>query len=112
MHIHISSFLPFPKTQNIIASSTLYITARTLDLTIPNRRPLSINLSLSDGEIASHVASTYQSKAKPTLSEEELDQNKARDTARTLQLKRQRDFDVDGAGAEWEIGSGVVVVFL
>jgi hypothetical protein len=106
------SCLLFPKTPNIIASSTLYITARTLDLTIPNHRPLSINLSLSDGEIASHVASTYHSKAKATLSEEELDQSKARDTARTLQLKRQRDFDVDNAAAEWKTGSVVVVVFL
>jgi hypothetical protein len=28
-----------------------------------------------------------------------------------LQLKRQRDFDVDGAEAEWKIGSGIVEIY-
>lgn len=31
---------------------------------------------------------------------------------RALRLKRQRDFDVEGAEAEWRVGEGEVVVFV
>jgi hypothetical protein len=31
---------------------------------------------------------------------------------RALRLKRQRDFDVEGAEAEWRLGSGEVVVYV
>ena len=37
---------------------------------------------------------------------------KDQETSRTLQLKRQRDFDVDGAEAEWKVGSEVVIIYL
>ena len=29
-----------------------------------------------------------------------------------LMLKRQRDFDVDGASAEWRVQEGVVLIFV
>jgi hypothetical protein len=76
-----------------------------LELTVPDHRRLLIDLSLSDAEIASRVGASYsQSAAEWKARQEE-------ETKAVLQLKRQRDFDVDGAEAEWKIGSGIVEIY-
>jgi hypothetical protein len=95
----------------MIASSTLHISPRALELTIPDRRPLIIDLSLSDAEIESRTGAAYS----PTSSDTEVHKWKTRqqeETKAVLQLKRQRDFDVDGAEAEWKIGSGVIEIYV
>ena len=79
---------------------------------IPNRRHLIIDVSLSDAEIASRTAASYSGS---TLSDAEADKWKARqqeETTTALQLKRQRDFDVEAAEAEWKIGSGIVEIYV
>jgi len=64
-------------------------------------------LAPSDAEIVSRISSSINQA--PSDSQQTL---KDQETARTLQLKRQRDFDVDGAQAAWELGSEVVVIYL
>ncbi|KAF8154081.1 pre-RNA processing PIH1/Nop17-domain-containing protein [Crassisporium funariophilum] len=122
-------------SQALVQGSTLDIEPRRLLLSIPHRRPLDIDLSLSDAEIVSRIAGSNASAAADTtttapsppsstrkepealalqkqLEDEERTKRKEEETARTLKLKRLRDFDVDGAAAEWMVGSGVVVVHL
>ncbi len=97
----------------MIASSTLHISPRTLELTIPGRRPLIIDLSISDAEIAVRAGASYSSI--PSASDAEIDKWKTRqqeETTAALKLKRERDFDVDGAEAEWKIDSGIVEIYL
>jgi hypothetical protein len=66
-------------------------------------------LAPSDAAIVSRLSSSYT--ATQTLSD--LQQaRKEQQTSRILQLKRERDFDVDGAQAEWKVGSEVVVIYL
>jgi len=93
----------------MIASSTLHVSPRTLELVIPGRRPLIIDLSISDAEIAVRTGASY------SASDAEIDEWKTRQqevTTAVLKLKRERDFDVDGAEAEWKIGSGIVEIYL
>ena len=78
---------------------------------MPKRPTLDIDLALSDAEIAARVGGVYAQLPKP-LSDEERHSRKQEETTRVLQLKRQRDFDVDGAEAEWKIGSDTVTIFL
>lgn len=95
----------------MIASATLHISPRALELIIPGRQPLLFDLSLSDAEIASRIGSSYSKSISP--SDAEVQKWKLRqqdDTTATLKLKRQRDFDVDGAEAEWKIGTSTVVI--
>ncbi|KAF8901052.1 pre-RNA processing PIH1/Nop17-domain-containing protein [Gymnopilus junonius] len=101
----------------LIQSSTLDIEPRRMVLAISKRPTLDINLALSDAEIAARVGALYasfspSSTAKPKSLEEEKDKRKQEETTRLLQLKRQRDFDVDGAEAEWKVGSDTVTVYL
>lgn len=53
-------------------------------------------------------------KAKAAAADQEMqrENRKEADTTRTLQLKRQRDFVVDGAEAEWEVGGEKVVIYV
>jgi hypothetical protein len=61
---------------------------------------LDIDLDISDAEITSRI---HNSEIK----------DKTEETTRTLlQLKRQRDFDVDNTKAEWRVAEGVLTVFV
>ena len=51
-------------------------------------------------------------KAKAADLEAQRENRKEADTTRTLQLKRQRDFVVDGAEAEWVVGGEKVVIYV
>ncbi|KAJ3500356.1 hypothetical protein NLJ89_g9834 [Agrocybe chaxingu] len=87
------------ETHALVESSTLDVEPRRFTLLIsptPSfpRRTVDVDLSLSDADILSRLPSS-QSK-----------------TSRVLELKRERDFDVDGARAEWVVGSGVVKIWV
>ncbi|KDR74195.1 hypothetical protein GALMADRAFT_100012 [Galerina marginata CBS 339.88] len=95
----------------LVQKSELDIEPRRLILSVPNRPTLDIDLSLSDAEIASRVGTVHAS-APSAKSDPEKDKRKEEETTRVLKLKRQRDFDVDGAEAEWKVGSGSVVIYV
>jgi len=59
-------------------------------------------------------SSTSNSTPKGQGADQEArrENRKEADTTRTLQLKRQRDFLVDGAEAEWEVGGEKVVIYV
>ena len=97
------------QTRVLTQSSSLDIEPRRLTLSIPSRRTLDIDLAPSDAEIVSRISTIYI--AAQTLSDSQQTR-KDQETSRTLQLKRQRDFDVDGAEAEWRVGSEVVIIYL
>jgi len=83
------------------------VEARRITLAVPNRRTLDIDLDISDAEIASRVSGLF---AATKLSDQE--KRKEVETTRMLQLKRQRDFQVDNTDAEWKIGTDTVSIFL
>src|SRR5271168_1940047 len=85
---------------------------RVVSLSIPDQRTLDIDLSLSDAEIVSRISFSINAAApqKPLTDSQET--RKDQETSRTLQLKRQCDFDVDAAEAEWKTGTEVVVICL
>ncbi|KAF8964816.1 pre-RNA processing PIH1/Nop17-domain-containing protein [Flammula alnicola] len=94
-------------TYSLVQRSSLYIEPRRITLSVPNRCTLDINVALSDAEIASGT------RLKDEGADERQSEKRREDqTMRTLQLKRERDFEVDGAEAEWKVGSGTVVVYL
>lgn len=102
--------VPFAnQTRALTQSSSLDIEPRRFTLSIPSRRTLDIELAPSDAEIVSRISAT--NTAAQTLSDSQRTR-KDQETSRTLQLKRQRDFDVDGAEAEWKVGSEVVIIYL
>lgn len=94
-------------THDLVKSSMLDIEHRRLILNIPGRPSLDINLELPDAEIVaktppqSHGAMLATSQ---TPGQDSIQNN-------TLTLKRQRDFNVDGARAEWRVADKVLVVF-
>ena len=51
-------------------------------------------------------------KGKAADLEEQRENRKEAETTRTLQLKRQRDFEVDRAEAEWVVGGEKVVIYV
>jgi len=61
---------------------------------------------------SSSSTSNSTPKAKVADQETQRENRKEADTTRTLQLKRQRDFVVDGAEAEWEVGGEKVVIYV
>ena len=102
--------IPFiNQTRDLTQSSSLDIEPRRLTLSIPSRRTLDIDLAPSDAEIVSRISAI--NTASQTLSDSQ-ETRKDQETSRTLQLKRQRDFDVDDAEAEWKVGSEVVIIYL
>ena len=102
--------IPFVnQTRDLTQSSSLDIEPRRLTLSIPSRRTLDIDLAPSDAEIVSRISAINM--ASQTLSDSQ-ETRKDQETSRTLQLKRQRDFDVDDAEAEWKVGSEVVIIYL
>ncbi|PFH49998.1 hypothetical protein AMATHDRAFT_96732, partial [Amanita thiersii Skay4041] len=90
-------------TRDLIEAATLDIEARRLILCVPGRPMLDINLDLSDAEIVARASLSAAAQQQP-------DSSKVSGT--TLTLKRQRDFDVDGARAEWRVADPVLVVFV
>jgi hypothetical protein len=102
----------------LIRSSTLDIEARRLILNIPGRSTLDINLNLSDAEIVAMASAQHAGTASATAAILHKATEAGRDqadgdneAAKMLMLKRQRDFDVDGARAEWRVADSVLIVF-
>lgn len=105
------------------------MSSRRIELRIPHRAPLDIDVAPSDAEIISRVSGVYadaleaiQIQAKKarsvkeknnlSIKEELLEDRRQTSGERALRLKRQRDFDVEGAEAEWELGESRVVVYV
>ncbi|KAF8200358.1 pre-RNA processing PIH1/Nop17-domain-containing protein [Pholiota molesta] len=112
-------------TPALIQHAALDLGPRSLSLHIPRRAPLDLDLAVSDAEIVARVGGAYaadtgapgQAQAgagAPRTREGGEDRDRRRQAAveRALRLKRQRDFDVEGAEAEWRLGSGEVVVYV
>lgn len=98
---------------------------RRLILSVPTCPTLDINLNHSDAEIVAN-ASTDRARAGMTDSASVLATDlhgnfgsaEGNLTAiqdvklnNSLALKRQREFDIDAAQAEWRVADGVLVVF-
>ncbi|PPR02838.1 hypothetical protein CVT24_002235 [Panaeolus cyanescens] len=96
------------QTPTLAQESTLDIAPRSILLKIPNHKTLNVDLALSDAEITARIATTYKSALSKDPTSATLQDQKSEETSSTLQLKRQRDFDVDAADAEWKIGSGIL----
>ncbi|KAF8235054.1 hypothetical protein L208DRAFT_1451461 [Tricholoma matsutake] len=89
---------------SIIAHATLDVEPRRFILTIPDFPVLDVNLNLSDAEIVSRA----QSATSMSLHSES--EGAGMEPNNTLTLKRQRDLDVDGATAEWNITKSILVL--
>ncbi|PPQ90274.1 hypothetical protein CVT25_013099 [Psilocybe cyanescens] len=107
-------------TLNLVQESMLDIEPNRILLSVPNRPILDIDVGLSDAEIVARVAAAYASSSSSSLSSSQKskgqaqndDDKKEEETMRTLKLKRQRDFEVDSADAEWKVGTGTVTIFV
>ncbi|KXN83983.1 PIH1 domain-containing protein 1 [Leucoagaricus sp. SymC.cos] len=93
-----------------IAQAALDIEPRRLILRVPGsaKSPpleLDIDLSRSDAEIVATAPGASAAVLHGTD-----DDDKMKEPSRTLLLKRQRDFDVDQASAEWRIAEGELVI--
>jgi len=115
--------LPQLQTHSLVQSSTLDIEPRRLILAIPGRRVFDVDLQLSDAELTARIGMAHSSRSTSSTSnstpkgkaadlEEQRENRKEADTTRTLKLKRQRDFEVDRAEAEWEVGGEKVVIYV
>ncbi|KAI0688502.1 pre-RNA processing PIH1/Nop17-domain-containing protein [Cytidiella melzeri] len=77
-----------------VQNATLDVEPRRVILHVPPHYTLDIDLSLSDAQIAATFGGTSSSEDS------------------VLMLKRQREFDVEGAKAEWSIQQGRLTVFV
>jgi hypothetical protein len=89
---------------SVIAHATLDVEPRRFIFHIPDFPVLDVNLDLSDAEIVS-LASSTTSVTLHGASEEA-----GTEPGNALTLKRQRDLDVDGANAEWNIAQGILLL--
>ena len=103
------------QTRNLHTQSTLDIEARRILLHIPEVYYLDINLDLPDAQIGKIGA--VQVGDDPSR-EDVLDLDlealriKGHNAGEALRLKRQRDFDVEGAKAEWRINDRNLNIFV
>lgn len=88
-------------------ASTLDVEPRKLEFLIPGRGSLDIDVGLSDAEISSRVK--LRSTAKP---EDIIESWVEGETMRQLQLKRERDFEVEQADARWIAGTRSIIIYL
>ena len=84
---------------------------------IPHKYLLDINLDLSDaqiGKMGEVPAANLEDGAKDTPLAEAIQVDalrvKGHNAGEALQLKRQRDFDVENARAEWRVGEKKLVI--
>ncbi|KAF8169812.1 pre-RNA processing PIH1/Nop17-domain-containing protein [Pholiota molesta] len=94
-------------TSALVEAAALDIEPRKLLMVIPKYGSINIDLDRSDAEISSQIQSL--SKSTP---DESVGNRRDEETMRILRLKRERDFDVEAAEAEWKVGTGVVVIQL
>ncbi|KAF5325404.1 hypothetical protein D9619_009678 [Psilocybe cf. subviscida] len=94
-------------TADLARNSTLDIEPRRLLLEIPDRYALDINLALPDADIEKSWTGGGSSTG---LSVDSNEDHIASNIRNALNLKRERDLDVDAAEAEWKVGSGLVII--
>ncbi|KAF9451321.1 hypothetical protein P691DRAFT_808071 [Macrolepiota fuliginosa MF-IS2] len=109
--LRIAVDVPNETPYDAIANSTLDIEPRRLILHIPasTKTPafdLDLDLSKSDAEIVASAPGPVTAAGIHGTDEED----KMKEPHSTLLLKRQRDFDVDAAYAEWRVAEGQLVV--
>lgn len=83
------------QTHDLVKETQLDIETRCIVLNIPGYPVLEMDLNLPDAQIAAVIGST-------TADPDEI--------KKTLMLKRQRDFDVDGAEAEWRVSEKILLL--
>lgn len=83
------------KTHDQIENAALDVEPRRVILDVPGSSPytLDVDLSMSDAQL---MATFGGSSGEGSV----------------LMLKRQRDFDVDGAKAEWHVQEGRLVLYV
>lgn len=79
------------QTYESIQAATLDVEPRRIILEIPPLYTLDMDVSLPDA----HLVSIFGGSSSE---------------GSALMLKRQRDFDVEGAKAEWRVADGVVII--
>ncbi|CCM03227.1 uncharacterized protein FIBRA_05352 [Fibroporia radiculosa] len=89
--VHIYVLVP-KLTHSRVQSATLDIEPRRIIFHVPDLYALDLNLDMSDAEIGQNAQ----------LSEKTVDQ--------ALTLKRQREFDVDRARAQWNVAEGQLII--
>ncbi|KAL5478773.1 hypothetical protein ACEPAI_2050 [Sanghuangporus weigelae] len=104
-------------TRELHAQSTLDIEPRRIFLHIPQKHFLDINLDLSDtqiGKIGEVPAESLEDGAEDTSLAEAIQVDALRvrghNAGEALRLKRQRDFDVENARAEWRVEEKKLVI--
>ncbi|EJD04912.1 uncharacterized protein FOMMEDRAFT_105099 [Fomitiporia mediterranea MF3/22] len=101
--------------RDLHAQATLDIESRRILLHIPQKHFLDINLDLSDaqigklGEVPAPDDDTEESSFADVMKSETL-RVRGHNAGEALRLKRQRDFDVEDARAEWRIGEQKLIV--
>ncbi|THG97324.1 hypothetical protein EW145_g7638 [Phellinidium pouzarii] len=102
-------------THTLHSQSTFDVESRRIILHIPRANFLDINLDLPDAEIGRINASRMDDAAVPE-EKTELDVDvlrvKGHNAGQALGLKRQRDFDVANARAEWRVGERRLALFV
>ena len=81
------------QTHDDVSESTLDIEARRIILDVPSLYHLDIDLALPDAQIVAMFGGSSNEDS-------------------ALMLKRQRDFDVDTAEAEWRVQEGIIIISL
>lgn len=121
------------QTHTLHAYSTLDLESRRLLLHIPETHFLDINLALSDAEIGrinsfridddddgDGLGNNLNINSKSHRNNnnnnagggKEVLKTRGHNAGQALRLKRERDFDVEGARAEWKVKEGKLVVFV
>ncbi|KJA14573.1 hypothetical protein HYPSUDRAFT_150220 [Hypholoma sublateritium FD-334 SS-4] len=94
-------------TSSLMQASTLDVEPRRLEFFVPGRGSLDIDLDLSDAAISSRIK--LRSTAKL---EDDIEPWMEGETIRQLQLKRERDFEVEEADARWITGTQSIIIYL
>ncbi|KAL5525093.1 hypothetical protein ACEPAF_8962 [Sanghuangporus sanghuang] len=104
-------------TRELHAQSTLDIEPRRILLHIPQKHFLDVNLDLSDaqiGKMGEVPAESLEDGAEDTVLAEAIQVDALRvrghNAGQALRLKRQRDFDVENARAEWRVEEKKLVI--
>ncbi|KAL5498350.1 hypothetical protein ACEPAH_2492 [Sanghuangporus vaninii] len=104
-------------TRELHAQSTLDIEPRRILLHIPQKHFLDVNLDLSDaqiGKMGEVPAESLEDGAEDTSLKKAIQvdalQVRGHNAGEALRLKRQRDFDVENARAEWRVEEKKLVI--
>ncbi|KAH8112119.1 hypothetical protein DFH11DRAFT_1788451 [Phellopilus nigrolimitatus] len=100
-------------TRNLHSQSTLDIEPRRILLHIPQTHFLDINLDLPDAQIGK-INGSWVEEVPDTAAVAEINADtlriKGHNAGEALRLKRQRNFDIESAQAEWRVGEEKLII--